>query len=314
MKNKKFLSVLLMVVMLLSLAACGNSASTVAAKYMITMGSPIRIDVDKNNNVIDVELLNEKAVETFSGTEFSGLSLNSAVKDFISTAVEKEALHKGDKVTVRVLEVNAKRYDSAEVMEAVVGAAAAKAEACAITINTATADFCGKEICETCFGSGYCATCGGSKSSVGTCGVCGGMAKCRYCAGKGDVTGTCPICGGSGSTIDICSRCDGSHWATCTACGGTGETEKGSECTFCGGKGKIECLFCDDTGLEISECTVCGGEGTYSGACPVCGGSGNCLYCNGEGIAEGDCIPCGGTGRCPDCDGYGYHNHEDEAK
>lgn len=70
-------------------------------------------------------------------------------------------------------------------------------------------------------------------------------------------------------------------------------------CMVCEGAGRVECTFCDGTGIAYAACHSCSGTGLLltGGICRSCSGRGlgKCVACRGAGSKK--CLACGGSGR-----------------
>ena len=116
-----------------------------------------------------------------------------------------------------------------------------------------------------------CPDCGGNGGH--TCKYCDGAYKCKGCGGSGvdpNADSACAVCGGDGM---------------CSACSGTGKGYRG-DCGSCGGTG--DCTHCKGTGDERNS-----KYGWAKFVCPDCGGHAVCEKCV-EGVIV--CKTCGGEG------------------
>lgn len=130
--------------------------------------------------------------------------------------------------------------------------------------------------CRTCGGRGVCPKCRGDY----LCHECDGTGDCQRCDGKGRIT--CPSCDGE---LDECKYCGGD--------GGGGGGSSGSltdpDYTY---SPPLKCAACDGTGRYCEQClwygTILCPEGCKNGNCTECDGKRvTCTYCN--------------KGACPDC-------------
>ena len=166
-----------------------------------------------------------------------------------------------------------------------------------------------KETCSECGGDTHCTRCHGTGKGCTTCN--GSGIYCKDC----NSTGVCKRCNGT----TICSDCDGDGYSDCSHCTGyygLCNTCKGRGwqikpewgCPLCGGSGT--CLYCDGNYQNAEKCTTC----SKSGKCRYCkNNKGQCSTCSGNPQCktcggDGHCAKCKNSdGKCSNCTGLGYN-------
>lgn len=259
----------------------------------LTINPKMNLYLDAGGSVVDVEYLNEDALNAFSDLAVVGMNFEDAVSMIVDVSADKGYLTEGKTISVDFIEPSSGEtlqepssgeslLKLEEEVQAAVGEIlAARQFTVILEINGVNV-----ESVVNMEGTGNAGapvnpqdtdTPETSQTTGEACLACGG-------------TGICPECGGG--TLP-CKRCGGSLWESCGVCGGGGR----QNCPGCHGSGT------DST--NGTSCRHCGGAGTIT--CEVCGGSGgkSCSICNGRGVVSDDCILCHGGKACTTCGGTG---------
>lgn len=267
------------------------TAAEAAMVLHITINPELNLFADKDGTILSVEYVNDDAKDAFSDIELAGRNVTDAVKQVVSTSVEKGYLKDGKQITVEMAKGEAAEAETlpaglSEQIAASVQEALAEEE---ITVQLAlsvegekqpTVEIKPENAAEESTGSQTDESAQVTESqaaepkaseaqpeepkAANPCKTCGGIGKCDECKGDGYR--------GSGYTVS-CPRCHGSLTETCIYCDASGNSKK-HEGT---------CDFPNCMGAHVYACTICNG-GSTPVVCESCGGSGNCSSCGGTGV------------------------------
>ncbi len=258
----------------------------------ITINPELNLFADKGGTVLAVEYVNDDAKDAFSDIELTGMDVTDAVKQVVSTSVEKGYLKDGKQITVEmekgeaaeaeVLPAELSEQITASVQEALAEeeitvqlalsvegekqpAVEIKPENAATNESSDSRTEEPAQVTESQAAEPKASEAQPEEPKASNpCKACGGTGKCDECKGDGYR--------GSGYTVS-CPRCHGSLTETCIYCDASGNSKK-HEGT---------CDFPNCMGAHVYACTICNG-GSTPVVCESCGGSGNCSSCGGTGV------------------------------
>lgn len=78
------------------------TAAEAAVVLHITINPELNLFADKDGTVLAVEYVNDDAKDAFSDIELTGMDVTDAVKQVVSTSVEKGYLKDGKQITVEM--------------------------------------------------------------------------------------------------------------------------------------------------------------------------------------------------------------------
>lgn len=297
-----------------------------ASVVEISINPFFRVYLDANQNVLEVESLNNDAVDVVKNLEISERNFDDIFKDILEESVSQGFLTDGKKVEVQVVKNSAEVYAPSIVEHA---AEIVNDTATAHEINTNVAIAMAKEVVEeqadTWQEDDFVAyvenapvldiekeyeteTEKATESEPETennhapqdCESCSGtgLIECHVCEGNGSLS--CVECNATGNVTRDCDQCE-NGLVLCDNCKGN---YTNLPCDACGGDGLLEgrCPYCKGTG----KCTNCGGTGQEK---DNDGSMKTCHTCNGNGlhtnIFYGQTKPCYGNAPCNRCPGTG---------
>ncbi len=208
-----------------------------SAAVIISINPRIKLYINSDNVVVEVEFLNKDAEEAFQGVELADLTVEQSINKIVEVTVEKNFLTDGKDISIEISDVKEEAFDCEKLSGRVEDAAASAARQNNIEVNIST------QIIST--------------DNTGNVGE-----KKETTDGSEEPD---KVSDNETETNETSNNTEAEPTQTvCPDCKGLGAV-----CSECGGYGIVKCKACNQTGYET--CHVCGGSAVIN--CHGCGGT-----------------------------------------